>query len=135
MIKDNQKVFNRLLVLIDAMITAASLILGYVIKFYVLLNGPGIGVLPLRDYVYLLVFIIPGYVVLYYAMGVYTPRRTVRRRFEIVDIIKANTVGMATLVFVIFMVLKEVNYARSVLALFYVLNIFLAALSRVVLRR
>ena len=62
-----------MLVLIDAMITAASLILGYVIKFYVLLNGPGIGVLPLRDYVYLLVFIIPGYVVLYYAAGVYTP--------------------------------------------------------------
>lgn len=124
-----------MLVLIDAMITAASLILGYVIKFYVLLNGPGIGVLPLRDYVYLLVFIIPGYVVLYYAAGVYTPKRTVRRRFEIFDIIKANTVGMATLVFVIFMVLKEVNYARSVLALFYVLNIFLTGVSRVVLRK
>jgi len=124
-----------LLVLIDAMITAASLILGYVIKFYVLLNGPGIGVLPLRDYVYLLVFIIPGYMILYYAMGVYTPKRTVRRRFEIFDVIKANTVGMATLVFIIFMVLKEVNYARSVLALFYVLNIFLTAMSRVVLRK
>ena len=48
MIKDNQRVFNRLLVLIDALITALSLILGYVIKFYVLLDGPGPGVLPLR---------------------------------------------------------------------------------------
>ncbi|MBO5985476.1 MAG: undecaprenyl-phosphate glucose phosphotransferase [Lachnospiraceae bacterium] len=135
MIKDNQKVFNRLLVLIDAMITAASLILGYVIKFYVLLNGPGIGVLPLRDYVYLLVFIIPGYMILYYALGVYTPKRTVRRRFEIFDVIKANTVGMAALIIIIFMVLKEVNYARSVLALFYVLNVFLTSMARVVLRK
>ncbi len=135
MIKDNQKVFNRLLVLIDAMITAASLILGYVIKFYILLNGPGIGVLPLRDYVYLLVFIIPGYMILYYALGVYTPKRTVKRHFEIFDVIKANTVGMAALIIIIFMVLKEVNYARSVLALFYVLNIFLTGVSRVVLRK
>ena len=124
-----------MLVLIDAMITAASLILGYVIKFYVLLNGPGIGVLPLRDYVYLLVFIIPGYMILYIALGVYTPKRTVKRRFEIFDIIKANTVGMAVLIIIIFMVLKEVNYARSVLALFYVLNIFLTSMARVVLRK
>ena len=83
MIKDNQKVFNRLLVVIDSVITAASLVLGYLIKFYILVKGPGPGVLPLRDYISLLVFIIPGYVVLYYRMGVYTPRRTVKRRFEV----------------------------------------------------
>jgi formate hydrogenlyase subunit 3/multisubunit Na+/H+ antiporter MnhD subunit len=29
---------------------------------------------------------------------VYTPKRTVRRRFEIFDVIKANTVGMAALI-------------------------------------
>ena len=45
MIKDNQKVFNRLLVIIDALITAASFVLAYYIKFYILNDGPGIGVL------------------------------------------------------------------------------------------
>lgn len=124
-----------MLVLVDALITAFSLILGYVIKFYVLLNGPGIGVLPLRDYVSLLVFIIPGYIVLYYRIGVYTPRRTVQRRFEIFDVIKANTVGMAALIIIIYLVVREFNYARSVLALFYFLNCFLTGLSRVVLRK
>ena len=135
MIKDNQKVFNRLLVLIDALITAVSLILGYVIKFYVLLDGPGPGVLPLRDYIFLLVYIIPGYMVLYYRFGVYTPKRTVRRRFEIFDVIKANTVGMAALIIIIYLVVREFNYARSVLALFYVLNCFLTGMSRVILRK
>lgn len=43
MIKDNQKVFNRLLVIIDALITAASFVLAYYIKFYILNDGPGIG--------------------------------------------------------------------------------------------
>ena len=50
MIKDNQKVFNRLLILIYATITAASFILAYYIKFYVLLKGPGVGVLPVTEY-------------------------------------------------------------------------------------
>ena len=135
MIKDNQKVFNRLLVVIDAIITAVSLILGYVLKFYVLQNGPGPGVLPLRDYISLLVFIIPGYVLVYYQVGVYTPKRTVRRRLEIFDIIKANTFGMAALIIVIYLVMRELPYARSVLALFYVLNCFSTGLSRILLRR
>ena len=135
MIKDNQKVFNRLLVVIDALITGASLILGYIIKFYILNDGPGIGVLPLRDYVSLLVFIIPGFMVLYYRMGVYTPKRTVKRRFEIFDIIKANTVGMAALIIVLYMVVREFNFSRSVMALFYVLNCVLTGLSRVFLRK
>lgn len=135
MIKDNQKVFNRLLVVIDAIITAVSLILGYILKFYVLQNGPGPGVLPLRDYISLLVFIIPGYVLVYYQVGVYTPKRTVRRRLEIFDIIKANTFGMAALIIVIYLVMRELPYARSVLALFYVLNCFATGLSRILLRR
>lgn len=135
MIKDNQKVFNQLLVVIDALITAASLVLGYLIKFYILVKGPGPGVLPLRDYVSLLVFIVPGYMVLYYRMGVYTPRRTVKRRFEIFDIIKANTLGMAALIIIIYMVVREFNYARSVLALFYLLNCSLTGAFRVVLRK
>ena len=36
MIKDNQKVFNRLHVLMDVMITVASYALAYVIKIYII---------------------------------------------------------------------------------------------------
>ena len=135
MIKDNQKVFNRLLVLIDAVITAVSLILSYLIKFYILNNGPGIGVLPLKEYVSLLVYIVPGYMILYYRLGVYTPRRTVKRRFEIFDIIKANTVGIACLIIVLYMVVREFNFSRSVMLFFYLLNCFLTGFSRVLLRK
>ena len=38
MIKDNQKVFNRLLVIIDAVITGLSFVLSYYIKFYIFIN-------------------------------------------------------------------------------------------------
>lgn len=39
MIKDNQKVFNRLMIIIDAVIAAASFMLAYFFKFYILNRG------------------------------------------------------------------------------------------------
>lgn len=135
MIRDNQKIFNRLLVVMDAVLTGASFILAYYIKFHIFEEGPGVGVLPVRDYYMLLGFIVPLYVVLYYQCNVYTPKRTVRRRHEISGILQANTLGMAALIIMLYMVVKEINFSRSVMAIFYVLNIFLMTLSRVMLRR
>ncbi len=119
MIKDNQKVFNRLLVIIDALITAVSFVLAYYIKFYILNDGPGIGVLPVQDYYMLLPFIVPGYMFLYYRCSVYSPKRTVRRRHEIYSILQANTIGLAALIIILYMIIREINFSRSVMAIFY----------------
>ena len=81
MIKDNQKVFNRLLVLLDGIVTGASFVLAYFIKFYIIENGPGIGVLPVYDYIAVLPILIPGFLLLYGRCNVYSPKRTVRRKF------------------------------------------------------
>ncbi len=135
MIKDNQKVFNRLLVVMDAVIIAASFMLAYFIKFYILNDGPGPGVLPAKDYLELLPFIVPGFVLLYYKCGVYTPKRTVRRRFEIYSIVQANTISLAAMIIILYMIVKEINYSRSVIMLFYMLNIFLTSCLRLVLRK
>ena len=135
MIKDNQKVFNRLLVFIDAVITAFSLILAYIVKFYVLNDGPGVGVLPLSEYITLLVFIVPIYLLIYFACSVYAPKRTVRRRFEIYGIVKANTIGIVVLIVILYMIIKEINFSRSVMALFYIFNVGITSWVRLVLRK
>ena len=118
MIKDNQKVFNRLLVIMDALITAISFVLAYYIKFYILNDGPGIGVLPVQEYYKLLPFIVPGYMFLYYRCSVYSPKRTVRRRHEIYSILQANTIGLAALIIILYMIIREINFSRSVMAIF-----------------
>lgn len=135
MIKDNQKVFNRLLVILDAAIIAASFMLAYFIKFYVFNDGPGPGVLPAEDYFALVPFIVPGFVLLYYRCGVYAPKRTGRLRHEAYGIIQANTIGLAAMIILLYMVVKEINYSRSVIMLFYMLNIFLTGCLRIVLRK
>lgn len=135
MIKDNQKVFNRLMVIIDAAITAASFMLAYYVKFYILNAGPGLGVLPVEDYVVLLIFIVPLYALLYYFCSVYAPKRTVRRRFEIYGILKANTIGIVSLIVALYMIVRVFNFSRSVMAFFYVFNVFFTSSFRLALRK
>lgn len=135
MIKDNQKIFNRLMVILDAAITAASFMLAYFFKFYVLNSGPGIGVLPAVDYFRLLLVIVPTYLLLYYFCSIYAPKRTVRLRFEVYGIVKANTVGIMTLIIVLYLIVREINYSRSVMAFFYFFNVFFTSGFRFFLRK
>lgn len=135
MIKDNQKVFNRSMVILDAAITAVSFMSAYYFKFYVIEDGPGIGVLPAGEYVRLLPLIVPIYMFLYYACSMYTPKRTARRRFEIYGILKANTIGIVTLIILLYMVVREINYSRWVMALFYLFNVFFTSCFRLALRK
>lgn len=119
----------------DALITAISFVLAYYIKFYILNDGPGIGVLPVQEYYKLLPFIVPGYMLLYYRCSVYSPKRTVRRRHEIYSILQANTIGLAALIIILYMIIREINFSRSVMAIFYVLNVFLTSVSRIIMRK
>ena len=135
MIKDNQKVFNRLMVIIDVGITAASFMLAYGFKFYFLGDGPGLGVLPLEEYIKLLPVVLPVYALIYYICGVYAPKRTVRRRFEIFGIIKANNIGIVALIIVLYMIIREINFSRSVIGFFYIINVLVTSSFRLALRR
>ena len=123
------------MVILDAVITAASFMSAYYFKFYVLNNGPGPGVLPVGDYYMLLLFLVPVYMLLYYSCSVYAPKRTVRRRFEIYGIIKANTIGLVALIIILYMIIREINFSRSVIAFFYVFNVFFTSCFRLSLRK
>lgn len=135
MIKDNQKVFNQLHVFMDVMITVVSYAMAYYIKFYIFDAGnTDVGVLPVRDYFIVLVFLVPAYVILYFFCNVYGPKRTVKRRHEFLAIFQANTLGMAFYIIILYVVIREINYSRVMMGIFYMLNIFITCLSRVVLR-
>ena len=116
------------MVLMDAILTGASFILAYLIKFYIFEKAPGIGVLPLSEYIMLLPFMIPGYLLLYSVCGVYSPKRAVKRRYEVSGVLQSNTIGIAALIVILYVVIREINYSRSVIGLFYILNSIIYAL-------
>ena len=82
MIKDNQKRLNRFHVVLDALVTAAA----YILAWYLMLEAkifPIQGqVLAPQYYFLVLIFIIPGYLVLYGIFHLYTPKRVQGRRLE-----------------------------------------------------
>lgn len=133
MIKENQKHFNRLQVVIDAFVIALSYFLAWVIKFYVPFLNDNVGRLPFRVYMSALLFIVPGYLILNYAFNMYTPKRMQGRRLELSNIIKANTIGMFLFVGALYLV-KQIDFSRHVIVIFYVVNIFLETLSRNLIR-
>lgn len=63
----------------------------------------------------------------------YTPKRATRRKYEIANIIKANTVGIVLFVVGLFMI-KQLHFSRVVLGCFYVFNIIFTTASRTMIR-
>ena len=135
MIKDNQKVFNRLHLLVDAVVVAVSYLLAWYIKFATPFANtePGAGALSMDVYFSALYFLVPGYVFLYYFFNMYAPKRATRRKYEIAGIIKSNTIGL-TLFMVVLYLINQPHFSRVMMFIFYVINIMLTTLCRSTIR-
>ena len=100
MIKENQRILNSLLVVIDVLVILFSLVLAYYVRFKTTLFGPLGGSLPFLDYFLFTVFaIIPTYLLLYYFFGLYKPFRnkpSILSGAE--DIIKADIMAFIILI-------------------------------------
>ncbi len=135
MIKDNQKIFNRLHLVVDAIVVAISYLLAWYIKFATVIAGtePGAGALPKETYFSFLYFLVPGYILIYYYFNMYKPKRATRRKYEIINIITSNTIGLVFFIVVLFIV-KQQHFSRIMMGLFYVINILLTTAFRSVIR-
>lgn len=135
MIRDNQKLFNRLHLLIDAMVTAISYLMAWYLKFATSFaeTDPTVGVLDMHTYFSALYILVPLYVVLYYFFNMYAPKRATRRKYEIFAILKANTVGLVLFMTLLY-VINQLDISRFVLGTFYIINIILTTLCRTMIR-
>ncbi len=132
MIKDNQKYFNRLHVLLDAAIIAGSYLLAWYIKFKSGLVTSEAG-LSETTYFTLLLLVVPLFTILYGMCNLYSAKRMSGRVHEFYNVIKANTIGLVIFSAVLFS-LKQVHFSRFMIFGFYVLNITLDTLARNLIR-
>lgn len=133
MIKDNQKYFNRLHVIIDAFVIAISYALAWFLRLKSgLFNVEG-EYLPAQTYFFALVFIIPGYLLLYYIFNLYTSKRIQGRRVEFANIWKANTIGLLLFIVVLY-VIDQSDFSRAMIFIFYGINIVLEVAVRNIIR-
>ena len=135
MIKDNQKYFNRLHLLMDAVVVAVSYLLAWYIKFCTIFadTEPGAGALDMETYFSFLYFVVPEYIILYYFFNLYAPKRATRRKYELEGIIKANAVGIVFFIVFLYMI-KQQDFSRFMMGAFFVINIVFAAVYRTLIR-
>ena len=135
MIKDNQKYFNRLHLLADAVIVALSYMFAWYIKFCTIFadTEPGAGALDAGIYFGYLYFVVPEYLILYYFFNMYAPKRATRRKYELEGIIKANAAGIAVFIVFLYMV-KQEHFSRFMMGAFFLLNVTFTAIFRTVIR-
>ncbi|MGN8800485.1 undecaprenyl-phosphate glucose phosphotransferase [Candidatus Merdisoma sp. HCP28S3_D10] len=131
MIKDNQQHFNRLHVLVDALVITVAYLLAWTIQFKILdkISGFLFG-----DYMLMLIPLVPGYLLLYTAFGMYTTKSVRRKRVEFEKIVQANTLGLGLFMMAMFLLRWNTeftnNFSRMVLFYFYAINIVLEAIAR-----
>lgn len=80
-----------------------------------------------------LIFIVPGYLLLYYLFHLYVPKRMRGRRLEAWNILQANTIGLLAFILILYL-RHQSDFSRLMIFIFYVLNIFLEVLMRNIIR-
>ena len=128
MIKDNQRYLNRIHVLLDALVTIVSYIAAWWLRI-VVFQKPGEGVLAPEAYFVALVVLVPGYLAMYTALNLYKSKRYSSAKREFFDVIKANLIGLL-IFFVALYIINEPNFSRSVIFIFFVINVGLTILVR-----
>ena len=124
MIKDNQRHFNRLHVVIDAFAVVVSYLLAWVIRFPLLKGDPG---LPFSYYCFMLVPLVPYTLFVYFAFNLYTPKRVKGRRLEAGNVFQANAIIIVSIIVCLQIFNKEFpnltrDFSRWFLFFFFGLN-------------
>ena len=135
MIKENQRILNIILVLIDVLMISVSLLCSIWLRFKTTLIGPLGGHLGFQSYLLFLTFaVIPVYLILYFAFGLYKPRRTYKNIFsEATQIIKVNILAFFTLVAILF-IIHQPNFSRIMLFLLAIIATFFGIIERFIIR-
>ena len=117
MIKDNQKNFSRLHVVIDACVITLSYMFAWALRFIGPFAANAVRARSFQQYMSALVFILPAYILLYHAFSLYEPMRMQGRRLVLSNIVKANSLGIliTTLKKAIFPVLYCICFMESAL--------------------
>ncbi len=141
MIKDNQKTFNKLHVIIDAVLIAGTYLLAYSLRFKILTIipffsiGAEVNYYTLDHMILYLPYLVPGFLIFYQMCGLYLPRRAKSNRPDFWNTIKANLLGLMYFITISFFVFRDSDVSRGFSFLFIFVNIIISYIFRKILQR
>ena len=143
MIKKNQTYLNRLHVLIDALCIYFSGFVAYYVRFCLEIFGFKVYkelfeynryYFPFKDYQKPLICALIILLLLYAFFGLYAPKRYQRGSKELVNLFKANVLGLGISAFII-TIFQIQNFPRSLYLMFYIFNFIFGVISRYIIRK
>ncbi len=133
MIKENQKVLNGALVLLDVL----CFLLAFFMSWFLRMRSGFIhleeGYLSFNQYLIPIIVMIPIYLIIYNYIGLYNPYRLKGLFDEVFGVIKGNIYGIIVFTMLLFL-FKEIHYSRILLLLFGILSTALSVIGRIISR-
>ncbi len=133
MIKKNQQIFNKTLVILDALGILVSFFIAWYIRIKSGLIDLESGYLTLREYFIPILIMIPVYIIIYNFNKLYEVHRLKFLTEEIGNIVVANIIGIVGFSMVLFL-FKQVHYSRVLLLIFAITSTMVASLERALIR-
>src|SRR5215813_13696628 len=133
MLKKHSQFFESLLFLFDLSMISGAWLAAYALRFSGWPVPVYLDVPPLREYLFLGVFILPIWGVIFKGMRMYRPRRVSSHLREIGDIFKASTLATLVLMVTAYF-LKEPDFSRVVFVYFWILSGIGLICSRLIFR-
>jgi len=132
-VEDNERYFNRLHVAIDAVVVAVSYLLSWYLRFQ---SGLFFWqwALSFRVYSFAIAYIVPAYLILYAAFGLYSTNHPRGRKEEFFTVIKANVVGLLGFILILYL-MKQEHFSRTMLFIFFCVNVIAEMAVRLIIRR
>lgn len=131
MIKENQKLFNRLNVISDALLAIAAVALAYAIVFCMLDFEKSFNFI---DYIRLACVFVPIQLITYGCLGLYDSYRTGTLGKELARLVQAFLIDGLIIVAMLYVV-KLIHFSRWALVIFLVLDLVMISAKRIVLRK
>lgn len=119
-----QKYLNAGFVVLDTLLIIISYILSWLLRFRTSLFGEPVRVLSFEYYMRFLLIVVPLFLIMNWVFSLYSSGRTHGRRHEAANIFKANTAGILIFILLLYFS-KQIHFARNMLFVFYLLNMFL----------
>lgn len=131
-IKNNIKYFNKMYMVFDAILIAISYILAYYLRFKSgIFSIIGTGGLSFHMYMSALIYVIPGYLILYYLFKLYTVKGVQKKIKEAGNILLANAAGLV--IFSLLLVIFNLFYfSRMMIVMFFCINVILEIFMRTI---
>lgn len=109
---------------IDAIVIIISYMLAWFLRFRSGIFEIDEWYLSFATYMSALIYIVPGYLLLYYMFQLYTAKRVQGRRLEAWHILQANGIGLMVFILVLYLK-READFSRTMILVFLFINVVL----------